>query len=112
HAAVKLVGDEIKRLSVLVKDFLVFARPSPPNVAATSVHGLCKRVLALVATDAAAAHAELRSDFGSEDVLASLDTQKMEQVLLNLVRNAIEAVAGQGSGVVIVRVRRLPRAVQ
>ena len=29
--AVTLVGDEIRRLSTLVKDFLVFARPTPPQ---------------------------------------------------------------------------------
>jgi nitrogen-specific signal transduction histidine kinase len=43
--------------------------------------------------------------------VASVDHGKLEQVLLNLVQNAVEAVESQGSGHVCVRLRRQPHSV-
>ena len=109
--AVTLVGDEIRRLSTLVKDFLVFARPNPPQRRPSSVHAVCERVLAMISPDATVAGARIERDFAVEDPVAAIDPEKMEQALLNLVRNAIDAVATVGGGRVIVRTRRTPRTV-
>lgn len=108
-SAVKFVADEIRRLSALVRDFLVFARPTPPQFKPTSLRELCQRAVDVVATDAAAAHATVTTDHSSVDIVVDLDAQKMEQVLLNLLRNAIEAVGSTGGGNVILRTRRTPR---
>ena len=109
--AVTLVGDEIRRLSTLVKDFLVFARPNPPQRRPSSVHAVCERVLAMASPDATVAGARIERDLAVEDPVAVIDPEKVEQALLNLVRNAIDAVATVGGGRVVVRTRRTPRHV-
>jgi PAS domain S-box-containing protein len=108
--AVKLVGDEIRRLSALVKEFLVFARPSPPHLEPVSLGALAARVAGVVAADAQAAKAEVVVDPGASELRLELDASRLEQALLNLVRNAIDAVGGAGGGRVTLRLRRLPRA--
>jgi signal transduction histidine kinase len=65
----------------------------------------------LLAHRAADAHVELTNDFPSRDSELNVDPDKIEQVLLNLLTNAIEAVATGGRGHVILRVRRQPRSV-
>jgi PAS domain S-box-containing protein len=109
--ALRTVRDEIARLSGLVTDFLDFARPRVTHRAATSMRALCERAAQLVRPEAAAESVRLEVDLPPSDVLVSLDAGKMEQVLLNLVRNAIESTATAGGGVVSLRLRREARKV-
>ncbi|HLM74577.1 MAG TPA: ATP-binding protein, partial [Polyangiaceae bacterium] len=109
RGAVKVVGDEIKRLSALVSEFLDFARPQPLQKKAVSIRTLCERAAQIMAPDAARANIEVKLDLPVADQTLDLDPRKMEQVLLNLLRNAIEAQEPAGSGTVTVRVRRQPR---
>ena len=107
--ALRTVRDEIARLSGLVTDFLDFARPRESHRAATSMRALCERAAQLVRPEAAAESVRIEVDLPRSDIVVTLDAGKMEQVLLNLVRNAIEATAPTGGGLVTVRVRREAR---
>ncbi len=108
--AVRAVGDEIRRLSALVREFLVFARPAPPTMRPTMINALCARALVMFEGDAKSAGATVAQDLAPEDVTIDADADKLQQVLLNLLRNAAEAAAGRsGSGTVTLRTRRRPR---
>lgn len=111
HDAIRIVGEEIRRLSALVRDFLVFARPSMVNRKSIWLNELCRRVLDVARSDASSAQAALEPDLSHDDVEVSVDAEKIEQVLLNLLRNAIEAVGSIGGGRVVLRTRRRPRDV-
>ncbi len=107
--AVQVVQDEIKRLSALVNEFLDFARPQPLTKRKVSLHAVVERVAQLVASDADAAGATVKLDLPVTDIELDIDSAKIEQVLLNVLQNAVEAVAATGGGHVTLRVRRQPR---
>jgi PAS domain S-box-containing protein len=107
--AVTIVRDEIRRLSVLVSEFLDFARPRPLVIKSIGVRAMCEHAVSLAAADATAAHVEVTLDLPTADIELEVDTSKMEQVLLNLLRNAIDAVGTTGGGSVTLRARRQPR---
>jgi signal transduction histidine kinase len=109
--AIRVVGDEIRRLSVLVTEFLDFARPKPLEKKPVSVRAVCEHVAQLVAADASAAQVELQVDLPTTDIVLEIDRAKMEQVLLNLLRNGVEALAPATGGSVVLRARRQPRQV-
>ena len=110
--AVHVIGDEIKRLAALVSEFLDFARPRPPSLRPVSVRALCERALQLVSSKAADTKVVVAEDFPSRDTTIEADAAKIEQVLLNVLGNAIEALAPGGGGNVTLRVRRQPRLVR
>ncbi|WP_437792748.1 protoglobin domain-containing protein [Sorangium sp. So ce693] len=108
--AIHVVRDEIRRLSALVSEFLDFARPQPLYLRPTPVVPLCERAARVAASsDGAGAQAVVKVDLPSTDVVLDLDPAKIEQVLLNLLRNAIEAADAAGGGTVTLRARRQPR---
>lgn len=109
--AVAVVGDEIKRLAQLVTEFLDFARPKPLTLRPTSLQAICQRVMSLVGPQAEAAKVRLACDMPEHDVTFDADSAKLEQVLLNLLQNGVEALAQSGGGTVSVRGRRRPRHV-
>ncbi|HLU66942.1 MAG TPA: protoglobin domain-containing protein [Kofleriaceae bacterium] len=94
---IDLAGGEITRLAALVEDFLQFARPQPLRLATGDLRATAESTIALVAPEAATAGVTLELAPG-EPVWAELDRERMTQVLLNLLRNGLEA-AGDGGRV-------------
>ena len=109
--AVTVVADEIKRLAQLVTEFLDFARPNALVKKRVTVQAIIGRVLDLTRAGASAAGIAMTVDTPPQDLVIVADANKLEQVLLNIVQNAIDAVAPAGSGNIVVRARRHPRHV-
>jgi PAS domain S-box-containing protein len=107
--AALVVDDEIKRLAALVTEFLDFARPKPLAKNDVGLIALCERVLPLIAPAARTAHVTVTHDYPQKEIIVSGDAAKLEQVLLNLAQNAVEALSSTGGGHVKVRVRRQPK---
>jgi PAS domain S-box-containing protein len=111
-AAVGVVGDEISRLGGLVTEFLAFARPHPLSPRPLAVRPLLERVVGMISAQAAEHGVTVALDVPGTPLELSADAGKLEQVLLNLGQNAIEAIVGAGAGTrVVLRARRQPRTV-
>jgi PAS domain S-box-containing protein len=90
--AARLVGGEMRRLAVLVEEFLEFARPRPLRCARLDLRATAEAIVALLGPEATASGITLTLAPGPS-VEAEFDDERMKQVLLNLVRNAFEASA-------------------
>lgn len=112
--AVHVVRDEIRRLARLVTDFLDFARPRPLKLAPTTAQGVTERARQLVQSQAETANVELVLDIPDAEIPFEADAERLGQVLLNLLQNAIEAAGDEaaGGGHVVLRARREPRHVR
>lgn len=109
--AAGVVAEEIKRLAALVSEFLDFARPSALTKTRVVVQAIITRVVELTAGPAAAAGIALRVDAPPQHLVIVADAGKLQQVLLNVVQNAIEALMPSGTGNIVLRARRHPRHV-
>ncbi len=107
--ATRVVGDEIKRLALLVTEFLDFARPKPPELKPTSLVKCLEHAYGMVEAAARTVRVTLVCDPPSSDVEFPADFAKLTQVLLNLLNNAVEATGAAGGGSVLLRGRRGPR---
>ncbi|MDI1447580.1 protoglobin domain-containing protein [Polyangium sp. 6x1] len=109
--AVHIVGEEIKRLGKLVSEFLDFARPKPLELRPTSMRAVCERAGKLVEARALQTGVTLALELPTSELVLDLDTPKIQQVLLNLLQNAVEALEPTRGGSVTLRARRRPRDV-
>jgi PAS domain S-box-containing protein len=97
--AVELAEAEMKRLATLVQDFLQFARPQPLRLVYLDLRSAAEGMLSFLTPEAKAAGVTLKlADGPCVDI--DVDDEKIKQVLLNLLRNAIEAT-GRGGRVTI-----------
>jgi PAS domain S-box-containing protein len=110
--AAGVVADEIKRLARLVSEFLDFARPSALVKKRVPVQWLFSRVIELTSAQAAEAKVTIEQDVPPQELVIYADTGKVQQVLLNIVQNAIEALEPARTGRVVMRARRHPRHVR
>jgi PAS domain S-box-containing protein len=101
--AIELAEVEIKRLAGLVQDFLQFARPQPLRLSRVDLRDIAFSVVAFVAQEAKARAVQVQLECCTAVAIEG-DEQKVKQVLLNLLRNAIEATGPDGR--VTVRIRQ------
>lgn len=95
---VRIVRSELRRLTSMLDDFLGFARPTRVRLERTDLAALVDDVVALdrPLADEQGVTLAVAIDADARDVLA--DAPRITQVLINLVRNALEAMRGVGAG--------------
>lgn len=91
----ELAQNEIERLTLLLNDFLSFARPPELHTREHDVAEILRAVVELQRLPAQSKGAELELK-APASLLATIDAAKIHQIVLNLVRNAIEAVSAGG----------------
>lgn len=92
----ELAQKEIERLTHLLNDFLAFARPPVLDVHDHDVAAIIRQVVELERGTATQHGAKLELVSSPEKLIAHIDAPKMHQLVLNLIRNAIEAVPAGG----------------
>jgi signal transduction histidine kinase len=97
-----VISSEIGRLERIVQDVLHFARPSEPQLKIVRADAPLREVASLMGSTLEHGRVQLALEGGPE-LHVSMDTALIKQVLINLVRNAAEAIEDQGS--VTLRVR-------
>jgi two-component system sensor histidine kinase HydH len=94
---------QVDRLSRTVHDLLLFARPKAMDRVPTDLHVLIERIVHVLHDDPANTSVEIVRDFGSDVPIVHADGRQMEQVLLNLVLNAIQAMNRTGTVTIVTR---------
>ena len=92
----QLVSEEIDRLNTFVTEFLCFARQAPPKRVPTDLTQLISSTQQLFEKQALEKRIRFHNRFSPELPLLAVDPHQMEQVLVNLMVNAMDAMPGGG----------------
>ena len=93
----RVIIEQVDRLDHTVTSLLKFARPPEPQLRPGRVEDVIERVLALEAERFAEARVTVERRFGPRVPVLFLDPGLLEQVLLNLVINAVQAMPAGGT---------------
>jgi len=91
-----LAQKEIERLTVLLNEFLTFARPPELHAQEVDVVAIVRQVIELERIGVEPRDVSLELTAEPAQVIAEVDPAKLHQLVLNLVRNACEAVSPRG----------------
>jgi len=92
-----LIMDEITRMSMLTAEFLQFSKPHATQFRIHSIKDCIHRVISLLDSEAQRLGHNIEFDDSSESIHMLMDQDKMLQLLLNLIKNAFEAMPEQGN---------------
>jgi two-component system sensor histidine kinase AtoS len=102
------VIDEIKRIEMLIKGLLSFAKPPQPNFVETDVNAVLESVASMVLRQESHAPGSsrpitIKKDLDSRLPEITADPMQLKQVFMNLLMNAVDAM--QDGGTVGIRTR-------
>lgn len=95
-----IIQEETTRLNGLITDFLTFGRPAQPRRQIVNLSGLVRRAVEHVQGVSERKGVTVVADLPTAPLTASVDAEMVQQVLLNLLLNALDATAGGGKVVV------------
>ena len=93
----QVITTEVDRLNDVVKSFLDYARPFDLQRKATDINRIVSHVLALVRAEGIPENIDVQEALVSELPLCEMDADKISQVVLNLVHNALQAISDGGT---------------
>ena len=103
--ALQTIRNRSEGLSNFVDAYRNLTRIPRPNFQIFPIQGLFERIIMLMRTQAAAGKVDLRSEIRPASLELTADPELVEQVLINLAFNAIQAVAEQPGARVILSAR-------
>lgn len=93
----KVIRDEIRRLNQIVEEFISFSRCGNPVLKEYDITSLLRQMALLVEEEASSRGIALRTDWPDAPLMIWMDADKVRQALLNIVKNAMESIPGQGT---------------
>jgi signal transduction histidine kinase len=94
--SVRIIKEQVQRMTLIIQQLLAFARRKSPRRVAVDLRSLVQHTLDMLKSLAAQQHAMLTLTADSAPVLVRVDTGQIQQVLINLVTNAWQAMPAGG----------------
>jgi len=95
HADTEVIANEVNRLERIVKEVLLLARPSEPHLATVPADEPLRQVQALLMPQLGKANIQLTVQ-DSVSFPVKIDSQQIQQVLINLIQNAADSIGHDG----------------
>jgi len=92
-----VVRDEIRRLNVIIEDFLTFSRSRRLELRQFSLTEVIQKLARLMGEEARARGVALTVKSAPDALMVPMDVDKLQQALINIVKNSLESIDGTGS---------------
>ena len=100
-----IILEEVDRLDRVVGSVLDLARPAQGTVVPTDVNAIVRRTLQVLSTERRGDDLQVEVTLDPALPRVAIDPEQLRQVLMNLFRNAVQAMKGRGKVVISTRVR-------
>ncbi|NEU07634.1 HAMP domain-containing protein [Flavihumibacter sp. R14] len=106
--ALQVAADRNQNLNLFMRNFADLVKLPEPNKKRLDLHHFIRSIVALMALRLGEKEVELLVDIPDEPFYILADEQQMEQALINVLKNAAEAIEGKGT----IILRSIPAAKQ
>ncbi|MFA5354874.1 MAG: histidine kinase dimerization/phospho-acceptor domain-containing protein, partial [Thermodesulfovibrionales bacterium] len=89
--------NQINRLDKIVKDLLSYAKPGVPRVAPADVYDVMGKALFFVNAEAERSRVKIVNNISHEMPLILMDPNQIQQVFMNIIINAVQAMPDGGT---------------
>ncbi|HDQ03224.1 MAG TPA: hypothetical protein ENN23_01415 [Deltaproteobacteria bacterium] len=91
-----VVRDEIKRLDLIIEEFLSFSKTRRLELRDFSVTEILQKIVSLIQTEAQERGIIIEKRWRYVPAIIPVDINKIQQALFNLIKNAMESIPAQG----------------
>jgi len=91
-----VIKDQSERMTRIIRQLLDFARSRKPHIETGNLHKISQRVAATLAPVFNQRGINIRQSAGGEDTIVQVDHDQIQQVLSNLIVNAVQAMPHGG----------------
>jgi two-component system NtrC family sensor kinase len=93
----KVIADETLRCRKIVKNLLDFARETTPEISLVNINEVIEKVLDIVRNQSLFQNIAIEEQFNTDLPVIPVDPAQIQQVIMNLVLNAAEAMPDSGT---------------
>lgn len=92
-----VIRDEIRRLNGIIEEFLTFSKSRRLNLSNYPITEVLQKIVNLVREEASAKGITISTAWNGSPAVIPMDVDKLQQAILNLVKNAMESIDGSGN---------------
>ena len=93
----KIIVEEIGHLENILTDILYFAKPAVPNCSSVNLNETIENILEILAVEIEENNIRIEKHLDSDLPTLSLDQNQVRRVIINLIKNAIQAMPEGGT---------------
>ncbi|MGK7389332.1 MAG: sensor histidine kinase [Candidatus Cyclobacteriaceae bacterium M2_1C_046] len=105
--SLKTIENRSKGLLKFVNAYKEFAKTPELHLADTDLVALINRICNLLNPDLLRNNIDLVQDYSFKELKVRLDHELIEQVIINLIKNSLEALEGQNNGVIKIQLQKI-----
>jgi signal transduction histidine kinase len=91
-----VIRDEIRRLNGIIEEFLTFSRSRRLDLREYPVTEVLQKIVNLLREETAEKGIVIETRWSEPSPVIPMDVDKLQQALLNFIKNAVESIAGEG----------------
>jgi len=98
-----VIKDEIRRLNGIIEEFLTFSKSRRLDLHDFPVAEVLQKIVHLIQEEAEASHITIETRWDQAGAVIPMDVDKLQQALLNFIKNAMESMTEGGQLTIAVR---------
>jgi len=104
-----VIRDEVRRLNGIIEEFLAFSRTQRLELRNYPIEEVLRKLISLIEEEARIKGISITSDLDGTQSIVPMDVDKLQQALLNILKNAMESITGKGE--ITINVEKSAKAV-
>ncbi len=92
-----VIRDEVRRLNGIIEEFLAFSRSQRLELREYPIESVLQKLVRLETEEAMSRGISMETRWGDNSTCVPMDVDKLQQALLNIIKNAMESISGGGT---------------